>query len=72
MPDSFAANCICMRLIRICVSVETTEKTTVTSTITREGITSAGAKRKIWPMYKREVSEVRVVLMTMLISMEQS
>ena len=48
------------------------EKTTVTSTITREGITSVGVNRKIWPMYKREASEVRVVLMTMLISMEQS
>ncbi len=72
MPDSFAPCSIFLRLIRICVSVETIEKITVTSTITREGITSAGAKWKIWPTYNREVMEVSPVLMTMFISMEQS
>ena len=50
----------------------TAEKTTVTRIMTRDGITRDGAKRKICPTYRREVMDVRAVLMTMFISMEQS
>ena len=61
-----------LRLTRIWISVDSTEKPTVARMMNSEGITSVGAKRKICPTYRREVREVRPVFRIMLMSVEQS